>query len=299
MSDDYHSYKHQCVRDLAWALGSAPLMQPAVRGCQWFDHDWYRSIAEEAEPWLRRIDRDPEELAALVAAEKDKRLGRYFELLWTYWFEYSRHYDIVASNLQLTRQGRTLGELDLVIHEHESGRNIHIELAVKFYLGVGDTCQASSWHGPGKRDRLDIKMDALLERQSVLTRDAAVSDMRAQSGITVDACAVIMKGRLFYPLMQAAECATPTGSHPAHQRGIWVPFSQIDKLEDLDYIPQIKRGWMAGGAPEPDLKALSRHDIVEAVHLGELRLPLYLTGHRKAEPISRVFVVPEDWSTTL
>ena len=70
---------------------------------------------------------------------------------------------------------------------------------IKFYLGVGDTRVQSNWHGPGKKDRLDLKVSHLKHRQSVICQQAVVQKMLQEQGFQVDGCGVILKGQLFYP----------------------------------------------------------------------------------------------------
>jgi hypothetical protein len=133
------SFKNQHVRDLAWALSSPALMHASGTPCKWYDDGWYRQVYRESADWLCGLEQSPAALADIIRQDKDRRLGRYFELLWAFWFEHSDRFDIIGQNIQIEHEGRTAGELDLVVHEHATGKNIHIELAVKFYLGLGDT----------------------------------------------------------------------------------------------------------------------------------------------------------------
>ena len=63
------------------------------------------------------------------------RLGRYFESLWHDVLADHRIFPLVESNLTLQGDGRTLGELDLLVGSKQLE---HWELAVKLYLCVGD-----------------------------------------------------------------------------------------------------------------------------------------------------------------
>ncbi len=60
-----------------------------------------------------------------------------------------------------------------------------------------------NWHGPNLRDRLDIKVDHLLHRQSVISRDQRVAQWLKRRDLQIDSCAVILKGPV---LSMAAEC---------------------------------------------------------------------------------------------
>ncbi|HHO59056.1 MAG TPA: DUF1853 family protein, partial [Thiotrichales bacterium] len=192
-------FDHQCVRDLAWALASPPLMQPQGAECDWPDAAYFQAIYHDALPWLQSLDKDPSELEDLLARQKDRRLGRYFETLWYFWLLNQRRYEIVETNLQVIIDGETLGEMDFILYDTRERCFVHWEVAVKFYLGVGDTQQLSNWHGPGQRDRLDRKFQHLLNRQSTISTRPGVANWLAERRIQIDRCAVILKGRLYYP----------------------------------------------------------------------------------------------------
>jgi hypothetical protein len=118
-------------------------------------------------------------------------------------------------------------------------------------------------------------------------------------GIHIDACAVILKGRLFYPGVSNDFTAIPQHSNPAHLKSIWLHQHQLAQLEPLTYRPQRSRGWLAGCMPESDEKMYTKDDIMAALASGELELPLNLTGYRNVQEKIRLFVVADSWSTTL
>ena len=238
-------YRHAVVRDLAWAIVSPPLMQPEAAACQWFSDDWYLRRYNAVHQWLKKLDQDPTPLIEQLDAQKDRRLGNYFETLLAYWLEADMRYDLVERNLPIREAGNTLGELDFIVHDRRDGLNYHWEVAVKFYLGVGDTRQRNNWHGPGKRDRLDIKLDHLQDRQSLLCRLPQTREVLQQRSIEVAGCAVILKGRLFYPYPQ--DGSYPVGVNTGHLRSHWYRLGDfIATAEDEDrFRPLLRSGWMA------------------------------------------------------
>ncbi len=284
--------KHACVRDLAWALSSPPLMQPDDSGCHWFDDHWCRQLGEDSENWLHQLDADPKALQALLAVRHGQRLGRYFESLWAFYFEHSPRFRLLCQNVQIIDGARTLGELDFIVQDLQTGKTLHIEVSVKFYLGVDDTREQHNWYGPNSQDRLDIKMHTLLARQSRLTQQPQVAAQLHQQGICVDACAVILKGRLFYPMPGSPP---PKHCHGSHLRGRWQRFSGFDCEPGRCYLPMPRSGWLAPQQINP-AACLHHKSVLQALlDDGVLSLPLLLLvfdGERERE---RVFVVPDDW----
>ncbi|MEE3210323.1 MAG: DUF1853 family protein, partial [Pseudomonadota bacterium] len=90
------------------------------------------------------------------------RLGFRFEQLWQSALS-SSEIPFIA-NQQITDEGRTLGELDLLIPRGQS--TLHIELALKFYLGVED-----DWIGPNRRDLLSRKIQHTFDHQLPLAQN--------------------------------------------------------------------------------------------------------------------------------
>lgn len=292
------NYQHAVVRDLAWAVASPPLIITEQSSCRWFDADWYRQRYQHSLDWLHQLDQDPAALLAVVEAQKDRRLGNYFETLWAFWLEHDPRYELITRNLAIRDGGNTLGELDFLIHDRETGFNFHWEVAVKFYLGLGDTRETASWHGPGKRDRLDLKLVHLRDRQSQICQLPQTQAVLREIGVEVAGCAVLLKGRLFYPAAEALPDA-PEGACPQHLRSHW--YRQSDWFENCQagdqFAPLLNSGWMSEHA-QPDAKILSASQLQQALAQGVYRLPLYLLHYRQSG-CERLFLVPDDWADSL
>ena len=290
-------YRHAEVRDLAWAIASPPLMQPAGSACHWFSPEWYMQRYSAAQEWLKKLDQDPTSLIEQLDAQRDRRLGNYFETLLAYWLGADSRFDLIERNLPIREAGNTLGELDFIVRDNHSGLNYHWEVAVKFYLGVGDTRQRNNWHGPGRRDRLDIKLDHLQHRQSLLCRLPQTREVLQQRAIEVAGCAVIMKGRLFYPYPHTG--AYPAGVSTGHLKSHWYRIGNLVATAEAKdrFRPLLRGGWMASHAPV-DAQDLTMAELFSAIQQEKLRLPLYLVSNRQ-HGLQRLFVVPDDWDRHL
>ena len=289
-------YQHRCVADLAWAVSSPPLLQYRGRDCHWYSGDWYRDQYRHIEAGLRELDRDPGRLESLLAAQKDQRLGNYFETLWAFALELNPRYRLVERNLQIIDGERTLGEMDFIVLDSETGRYAHWELAIKFYLGVGDTVRHDAWHGPGKKDRLDLKVEHLLRRQTLLSTHPRTKAVLAGRGIEIQDCAVILKGRLFYPWQRGGPEHHPVHANPAHPGGHWLTRGQLVSCFGADsrFAPLIRSGWMADGAVHPDSTCTIR-ELLRLVDNGQCRLPLHVAVADGPPGLGRLFIVDDDW----
>jgi hypothetical protein len=214
--------RHPAVRDLAWTLCSSPLLgsldglQPRhpLRASGW------ATRPEQLADWLQALDCDPQPLLAQLPAVSGNRLGRYYEELWQFALRQAPDIRLLAANLAVRDHGRTLGEMDLLLEDREGLQ--HIELAVKFYLGPSDSDGrgARDWLGPGRLDRLDLKLEHLLQHQLPLSaRPEARALVEPLSSRPLQA-SLWLAGYLFYPW--PSPCSAPTGASPQHLRGHWV-----------------------------------------------------------------------------
>jgi hypothetical protein len=290
-------YQHHCVADLAWALSSPPILRYQHTACHWFPDTWCLEQYRLIESQLCQLDRNPAELQNLLSAQKDQRLGNYFETLWAYALKLNPRYQLIERNVQFHSGERTIGEMDFIVLDNLSGRHAHWELAIKFYLGIGDTANQYAWYGPGKKDRLGLKVEHLLSRQTVLSQEPAVKDALSQRGIVIDDCAVILKGRLFYPWRQRGQESHPVAANPAHPIGHWLSRTQFERAFSADarFQPLIRSGWMSINPAAGPSDAYTVAGLMRQVEQGAYRLPLqvlHLEGELEAE---RLFIVDDHW----
>jgi hypothetical protein len=291
------AYAHRCVADLAWAVSSSPLLLQQDHGCAWFTDAWYLEQFRAIEQQLHQLDQDPARLEHLLSAQKDQRLGNYFETLWAYALELNPRYQLIERNLQINDGERTLGEMDFIVRDNESGRYAHWELAIKFYLGIGNTRNHGAWHGPGKKDRLDLKVEHLLSRQVLLSAHPVARSLLRERGIVIDDCAVILKGRLFYPWQQQGAEQFPFSANPSHPVGHWLTREQLlaSYASGARFEPLIRSGWMAKNPTTRESDGCSAEGLMALVDSGKYRLPMQVARLEAASEVERLFIVDNNW----
>jgi hypothetical protein len=281
----------QWIADMLFVANSR-CARPTVKTYR-FLKEMYQAI----EAQLRQLDHDPVKLESLLSAQKDQRLGNYFETLWAYALELNPRYRLIERNLQINDGERTLGEMDFIVVDNETGRYAHWELAIKFYLGTGNTVNHDAWHGPAKKDRLDLKVSHLLSRQVLLSTHPVARAKLEERGIVIDDCAVILKGRLFYPWQQRGGEQTPLAANPAHPRGHWLTRQQLLKSYDAKarFEPLIGGGWMAKNPTIRESDGYSIDGLMELIEQAEVRLPMHVARLEGASELERLFIVDNNW----
>lgn len=209
------------VRDLAWVIGSPGLLEathPAYHG-RVVDDAWCSAQLQASAAWLAALDRSPVELHSFIAARPTRRLGHYFEALIKFWLTHMPDTQIIATNLQVQDELRTLGEYDFLFRD-VSAAVCHWEAAVKFYLQLEPLAEQRAFIGPGTRDRLDLKLDRVFQHQLALGHTRAGQQALPQ-GIKLDRTQAFIKGYLFYHASTFGKLAIQ-GVSAAHLSGWWV-----------------------------------------------------------------------------
>jgi len=146
----------------------------------------------------------------------NQKLGHLYEDALAALLEASSGVEILAQNLQLQRNIHdTVGELDFLLRDLSSGELIHLELATKFYLAVGDELP-----GPDARDNYARKLARLRSHQLPLAmnyREFLPAKFREGAMVTRQ----LIYGCLFDHLESAA-VAEPEFLNPGCRRGKWL-----------------------------------------------------------------------------
>ena len=226
------------------------------------------SLTQENRQWLQQLDKHPEALYALLHSDKHLKLGIYHERLWQYFLTHNENTKLLASNLKARNNGNDLGEFDL-IYEHSDYGLVHLEIASKYYLACSQaTEQWPTWLGPGKTDRLDLKLKHSINKQMNLADHTSASEQLFahldSMGIAPSTDQQPLKkqlhigGRLFYRRTNAIDenvlssplaktISTPENLNEQHQSGHWLLLSEWQALLEkchVDYHLVDKPYWL-------------------------------------------------------
>ena len=244
-NDNADKVTHNPVRDLLWSVFGPSLLQ-----CDWSATP-ERDLPQLTPDCVSRAGGHDCEFTSM-------RLGFRFEQLW--------HHALSAcnqpfeANLQINDGTTTLGELDLLLPQDD--HTLHLELALKFYLGTAD-----GWVGPNRRDRLDQKLRHTRERQLSLPQRAVAEGIPLPGTTGPVISRALMRGCLFHPLHDSA--ILPPEVHPQHRRGVWSAISRLPEYLDLTDDSPV---WYVLSKPEWMSPAVSSFAISNAEMLDYLQL---------------------------
>ncbi|MFL0809550.1 MAG: DUF1853 family protein [Agarilytica sp.] len=315
-------YRHAIVRDLAWLLQSPQLFVHDLGGFPAY------FIAEEKlttplEEWLHKIDSAPSEYLNIrgetISRQKFRRLGIYCETLLEFFFTQAPWrkdegpIDVIR-NFRVQGKTQTIGECDFVL-PYLSGIAEHIELAVKFFLQHPYAERAwNAWRGPNAIDRLDIKLNRMIDHQLPLPqRDEArelFTEFSDQYKITSALQTHhLIKGMLFsHTQDESSGFRGPKNSNEHLLHGEWMRISEFLDYEHNNLGECIlcdKMDWLTG--PENMEESLGLDEVTEKMrdvysraYENKLSPPgLMLIMFDDASPrhdnLKRVMIVPDHW----
>jgi len=221
------NFKHKIVNDLAWVIRSVPLMsfQQELNRYYELDEEWFKEEYERCNGFLLNQDRDPSALEKFVNVPGRQLLGKRFEKFIEFWLRESGRFEIVLSNEQLSREKITVGEIDYLFHETSTGRNLHLEVACKYYMSSANSKLWKNWVGLNARDSLADKL-AKFDKQLTVFNRLEGSELLQRHRIKKPESFMLLKGFFFYHWREVHGAKSPKNSNPNHETGIYAKLSE-------------------------------------------------------------------------
>lgn len=197
-----------------------------------------------------------------LAVPANTVLGKRAEIFFAEAISNSTTYNLLASQIQLIKDGITLGEMDFLVEDIASHKMMHVELAYKFYLLDNQISgDLATWVGPNRRDSLERKWIKLHEFQfPKLYSPTAIYELRkigCDSHLIQQSLCMPMQ--LFIPY---GESESIMGDFSKCYSGKWLSFQDFDSEKWNDYaffIPE-KEDWFVN--PENCEIWLPKVDII-------------------------------------
>lgn len=240
------------------------------------------------------------------------RMGHYHEQLWHWLLDRAPNTRLLAHNVRITRKRITLGELDMLYRRRDHPAPVHLEVAIKFYLGLhegpGEANSQGRWIGPGGLDSLALKYHHLQRHQLPLSATPGALDTlshwlapRDLGPLTPPLAAQLiqrlaMPGVLFYPWH--APMPPPEGATNAHRRGRWCHVSDwpalAATLPDTLLMAWLEKPHWLAPPPFDAFKPASESlmPVMAMAHYQPQQIMLYMPLAQRSE---RLFIVPDDW----
>ncbi|MGB6151394.1 MAG: DUF1853 family protein [Pricia sp.] len=221
------------------------------------------------------------------------RLGHRMEHIFKQLIITAPEYDLLLYNRTVTKNKRSVGEIDFILQDIAYQRILHVELTYKFY--IIDTRISEPIHqliGPNRRDMFFTKMEKIKHRQFPLLHTAEGKDVLEQNGIDHEKIEhqCCFKGQLFYPYGEPNVHIRPLNK--ACLQGFWLRFNDFNAAEFREYsfyIP-FKFEWVI--APHQEVEWQSHFEILMELNLRMIKENAPMVWMRKSESeVEKFFVV--------
>jgi len=178
-------------------------------------------------------------------AQMDKRvrLGHLVEYFVQFELENENGINVLANNVQVYSNKRTVGEFDLFIESEKT--HYQIEVVFKFYLydkNIGDS-EIDRWIGPNRKDSLIEKITKIKKKQFPLIElpeSVKVLETYGLDATKMKQC-VYFKAKLYTPIDENVELERLNSDCVA---GFYISFKDLDRFSDYKiYIPS-KHNWL-------------------------------------------------------
>jgi hypothetical protein len=283
------------VRDLAWLLFSPQLLRATSAGAPLVTI----RKTEKVMNWLAELDNRPAAFHAHVRKPGLTRVGLYAEALLEYFLMHGPGPRLIAANVPLRADGRTLGEVDFLV-ETRQGVRLHWELAIKFYLHVaeGGNGNLADYVGPNLQDRFDLKHARLLNHQVALSARPEFASLGFDGPWRAE---MFVKGRAFYRGSDPLGLSTPELDED-HPCGWWKTVSEYLDAPPPGVCGVLPRlSWIARSVLDAwQGEVLLAGEAALAEHIRQLPSPVMVAAYVRRKDGSWIeqscgFIVPDDW----
>ena len=196
-----------------------------------------------------------------IEIDENLRLGKYIERFVSYQLAQEQSIKIIAENIQIQKEKRTLGELDCIILKDE--KPIHIEVIYKFYLFDNSAGQTEIEHfiGPNRKDSLLEKLHKLREKQLPLLYAHESATYLRSIHLNIDKIEqqVYFKAQLFVPLCE--ENILLKKINQACIVGFYINKKELSQFKDCKFYIPNKKDWLL--VPHPNVDWLTFYPFKE------------------------------------
>ena len=232
-----------------------------------------------------------------VAVDESKvpanmRLGHKMEHLFKNCLQGQLTYELIAHNVAVKRDNRTLGEIDFLLKNKRDGRILHLELTYKFYL-IDTTLGEPMYQliGPNRKDTFYSKLEKLRNTQLNIPfleegkEQLALLDVKSED-ITQEVC---FKAQLFAPYQHFKVVIRPFNNQCV--AGFWLPFEAFTTsiFQAYEYYLPTKDEWAVN--PYNKGSWISHYELLLELNILMFRKRSPLIWMKKEESVFEKFFV--------
>ena len=281
----------QLIFDLKWVIESPRLLIETPPPIKWelLWSDYFKGC----NIWVADLELNPKDLVAFFDSDYQFILGKYFEMLIQFIFESYEDFALITKGLQVSKNNRTIGEIDFIFKNLRDNTTTHLEVAVKYYMGYKSSAKHTMWIGPNGMDNLAGKIQKFTTQLSMAGFAEELNDLNPASFDRK----VMLKGYFFKHISSEQ---IPHYCNPDALIGEWLYVSELDKIigSNGKYVIVPKRLWL-GFYFDKNLELFDNSVVYEIVRAEIQRVGkgilLAELNERENQIKSKFMIVPDRW----
>ncbi|MFK7809362.1 MAG: DUF1853 family protein [Saprospiraceae bacterium] len=220
---------------------------------------------------------------------KKLRLGHLVERIVSELIKSSNKYELLYESLQIQENKKTIGEIDFIIREQNTGQILHLELAYKFYLYDPSisTHAINNWVGPNRNDSLKTKLEKLKSNQFPLLFKEPTKESINELAVNEIDQALCLMASLFIPYQIKGDLSF---IYKKNTTGLYMDTATFRGLDHTDgeyYIPS-KSEW--GMKPSDNDSWIEYDEIQQHINFITKEKQSLLCWRKQNESYSQFFI---------
>tara|TARA_R110002073_G_scaffold128999_3_gene275173 strand:+ start:139081 stop:139878 length:798 start_codon:yes stop_codon:yes gene_type:complete len=192
---------------------------------------------------LTQFQIDHQSISFDTEIDSKQRLGKYVERFVSHQLSNDTSIELIAENVQISKDKITLGELDCLLFQN--GNPVHLEVIYKFYLfdQTVDEDSLQCWIGPNRKDRLIEKLEKLTKKQLPLLYSEECKAYLKSINLHSENISqqVYFKAQLFVPLSMEE---TQYKINPDCIVGFYINQTELKEFKDSKFYIPNKKDWL-------------------------------------------------------
>lgn len=225
-----------------------------------------------------------------ILVDEKQCLGKYVEHFVLFNLRQQKNVKLLAENVQIQEEKRTIGELDCLFTENETP--IHLEIVYKFYLYIPGLHknELHCFIGPNRKDSLIEKLEKLKNKQLPLLYHSATKSYLNELQLQLEKThqKVCFKAQLFIPYKEKDiqfielnnDCIV----------GFYINQKELEDFKNCKFYIPTKKDWLIAPCSNVVWLNFEKFKMESQLFIDRKFSPLFWVKHKNGE-IEKFFLV--------
>ena len=173
-------------------------------------------------------------------------LGKRLEYFFEHLINLSSNFEVLAKNIQIFQDNQTIGEIDFILKDIETGIYYHIEFVYKYYLYFEKNNELEGFIGPNLNDSLIKKLNKLKNKQFPIINHKKTKNILEKIKVKDIVQKTVFLGNIFLPKHKQYDFKIIKNSCvKGFYTSIFEFNENIDEYSDYEYFLPHRFDWVA------------------------------------------------------